>query len=156
MFRPFTLTLALVAAIGLSMVFADQAQARHRRCGGSDGGSGSYGSHGGFGGGGSSGGLFSSRRGDRCGNESYGSAGGHGSCGSHGGSYYRGDEEGRREYGTSRRDRRFDPGEAPPAPPSNFDYSDDNDRNRDNDRSADDAENRDKVDAAAGNDQDNI
>jgi hypothetical protein len=117
MTRQTNLLMVVVAAVSFTLIGTNDAQARFRRGGGSDGGYGSYGSFGGggsFGSGGSFGGLFS-RRGNRdccdgCyGDEGYGSAGGygsngghgsHGSYGSHGGHYY----------------REHDSGQAPPAP----------------------------------------
>jgi hypothetical protein len=120
-----------LATLGISLVDASDAQARHRRGGGSDGGygsnggggsiggNGSFGSNGGYGSNGSSGGRGSfggrfSRRGGSnggCGsNGGYGSNGGNGSCGGHG-AYAEGEEH-VVEYG----DRTYDPGEPPRAP----------------------------------------
>jgi hypothetical protein len=124
-----------LAVFGMSLVDAADAQARHRRGGGSDGGygsnggGGSFGGNGSFGGGGSfgghgsgggRGGLFSRHRGGGgcgCGEQvSYGSNGGNGSAGGHAshgghGEYVEGEEH-VVEYG----DRTYDPGQPPAAP----------------------------------------
>lgn len=132
MLRSIRLSLAVLAAVGMSIVSVDSAQAWFRHGGGSCGSSGGYGSHGSFGSSGSFGGLFS-RRGNDCGDGcgDYGSdEGGYGSCGSHGGAYYEdhgdnGDHENGHEhhagYGSRSREndhgQDYEPGEAPPAPP---------------------------------------
>jgi hypothetical protein len=107
MTKKIALFLAVGAALGLSLVSADEAQAFGRR-NGSHGSAGSYGSNGSFGSGGSFGGLFSRRnRGsyDDCHVES------NGSCGSHGGTHIQG-SQGEVQSGTTESGS----GGPPPAP----------------------------------------
>jgi hypothetical protein len=148
MLRPIGLALTAMAALGLTIVNVDDAQARHRRNGGN------HGSCGSFGGGGSFGGIFSHNS-NGCYGDSYGSNGGHGSCGSHGGAYNskkdKDGEEYRTEYGQRGEYRsEFDPGQPPRAPQMGQRHGDDRDadrnRNEDRNRDADSNQDRDNED----------
>jgi hypothetical protein len=97
MSRRIGLTLVAIASFAAAFATADDAEARHRRRGGSCG---SWGGNGSWGSNGSHGGFFSRRRnGSHGSNGSWGSNGSHGgsynsnSCGSHGGSYQGGSYE---------------------------------------------------------------